>query len=43
MKQIKFNNQIFTVLDETQTHFVCEPQTVSEGYHFISRDKAVEI
>jgi len=40
MKQIIFNGKVYVVLDETADQYICEPENNSEGYHWISKDKA---
>ena len=42
MKQIVFDGQLYNVLDETPTHYVCPPESINEGYHFITKSKAKE-
>jgi hypothetical protein len=39
MKKITFQGREYFVLDETGTHYVCEPMNRNEGYHYISKDK----
>ena len=43
MKQIKFEGQIYDVIDETPTHYVCFPYYNNEWYHYISKERAVEV
>lgn len=38
MKQIKFWNRWYYVMDETKTHYVCEPVNGNEGYHWIDKN-----
>ena len=41
MKKIVFEKQTYDVIDETSTHYVCPPFRLNEGYHFISKDRAL--
>lgn len=43
MKRIRFNGEIFPVMDETETHYVCPPYERNEGYNFITKELAEEI
>lgn len=37
MKQIIFKGKKYLVIDETKTHYICEPESQNEGYHYISK------
>jgi len=38
MKQIVFKETVYDVIDETPTHYICPPQRITEGYHYISKN-----
>jgi hypothetical protein len=37
MKQIEFEGKKYNVIDETPTHYICEPESLKEGYYLISK------
>lgn len=43
LDKILFENEIYTVLDESTTHYICPPFNNNEGYHYISKDKAIVV
>lgn len=42
MKKIVFKGTVYDVIDETPTHYICPPQHITEGYHYIAKSKAAE-
>ncbi len=38
MKLLTFNNEEFYIIDETLTHYICEPANRYEGYQYYSKD-----
>jgi hypothetical protein len=38
-----YNNKVWEVIDETQTHYVCAPKSITEGYGYIPKDKSITL
>lgn len=40
MKKLIFKGQEFVIMDETATHYICEPYRANEGYQYFSKSNS---
>lgn len=40
MFKIIFEGEVYDVIDITNSEYVCAPKYTSEGYHYITKEKA---
>ena len=38
-----YNDKVWEAIDETKTHYVCAPKTITEGYGYIPKDKSITL
>lgn len=38
-----YNNKVWEVIDETQTHYVCAPKSITEGYGYIPKIESMSL